>query len=403
MKLVAARQAAIDLYLEPEIVLRRRRMLVTEAAFSACYSDSAPEGDEEHTNASSEHQNLVPAPTQKTVVEILVTECDEEHTNGSSEHQNLVPAPSRQVEVEDSMHLEVENSSSATLIQRQHPYPHIRVSSSSSSGKEACPHIHVSSSSQVVGEAAVAETVVEILVTECDEEHANASSEHQNLVPAFSRQVPVKDSMNLEVDISPGDVGDVIVRTAILSSIPEHVSVKDTMNLEVENSNHVVTTVAPPSSSSQVLPQGCTFATCRHHADCVCHCLLPRPHVEKMLLTSYLGLFPLEVECEDDSSDDELASAKEWWAQDFDDAFQLCPEVERDDFVNSWAEPLVYGCFPEMCQNLFSMSECEREPQELREGATELLGRLSERVRDGGISRAVVCNGSSGGWHLSVA
>jgi len=108
--------------------------------------------------------------------------------------------------------------------------------------------------------------------------------------------------------------------------------------------------------------------------------LLPRPHVEKMLLRSYFGLFPLEVECDDDSSDDELASAKEWWAADFVDAFQLCPEVERDDFVNSWAEPLVYGCFPEMCQNLFFMSECERESSR-REGATDLLGRLSEAVQ----------------------
>jgi len=101
-----------------------------------------------------------------------------------------------------------------------------------------------------------------------------------------------------------------------------------------------------------------------------------------MRLRSYLGLFPLAVECEDESSsDEEFASAKEWWAADFVLAFQLCPEVERDDFVNSWAEPLVYGCFPVMCQNLFSMSECEREPQELREGATDLLGRLSEAVQ----------------------
>jgi len=170
-------------------------------------------------------------------------------------------------------------------------------------------------------------------------------------------------------------------------SIPQYIASQDveaTISLDIashdvaETTAHdIITAVASPSSSSHALPQGCTS-----HADCVCHCSLPRPHVEKMRLRSYLGLLPLEVECEDESScDEEVASAKEWWAADFVLAFQLCPEVERYDFVNSWAEPLVHGCFPEMCQNLFSMSECEREPQELREGATELLERLSEAVQ----------------------
>ncbi|CAK0800718.1 unnamed protein product [Prorocentrum cordatum] len=113
-------------------------------------------------------------------------------------------------------------------------------------------------------------------------------------------------------------------------------------------------------------------------ADHVVHSLLPRPYVDSGVLRTYLGMFPKEGD--DESSDEESVNAQRIWVVDFLGAWHQCPHEERDAFVQAWAEPLVYGHFPDMCHCLRCISTEERIDIAHRRKASVLVQALLDIV-----------------------
>eukprot|EP00959_Pyramimonas_sp_CCMP1952_P326902 6843043-Pyramimonas_sp.AAC.1 len=103
------------------------------------------------------------------------------------------------------------------------------------------------------------------------------------------------------------------------------------------------------------------------------------------MIRSCLGLFSLDGsddESEDDSSEDgELVEGQCSWVADFVLAFLRCIALQRDRFVEAWAEPLSCGSFPSLCQNLCSIADAEWIPDVILRGAEELVDLVFDVVQ----------------------